>query len=185
MRRMSTRPRTSWARLVAAAASAALLAVTAGCSEVRSGDPQDETGAPPTTTSLIEQGLARIASGDPDGAAESFESVLALDPPNVYAHYNLGYLAQQAGDTEGAIAAYSAALDSDDDFAPALYNLALLTEGADLRAAITLYRRELEVDPRDAAGRYRLGRALISIGQVTRGRAMVRRAVALDPSLVR
>lgn len=132
---------------------------------------------------LIARGLAKVESDEHPEARRLFTSVLDLDPGNVYAHYNLGYLAQLEGETASALMQYNAALEAQSDFAPALYNLAILTEPADLRAAVDLYRRVVDSNGGDAGTYFRLGHALISLGERDEGEQLVAQAVELDASL--
>lgn len=175
-------------RLGSAAGLVLLLALAAGCGEEDSSangpDPVPSSSQDtPTTSTLIALGLDQIGQGDAAAARDSFRTVLALDPPNVYAHYNLGYLAQLEGDTATAVAEYTAALDTDGAFAPALYNLAILTEEADIEAAISMYRSAIAAVPDDAGSHYRLGQALAQIGAEAESTTMLQRAFQLDPSL--
>lgn len=145
--------------------------------------PAAATSTAAATDTLIATGLDRIAAGDVDGARKAFGGVLALDPENAYAHYNLGYLAQDDGDVAGAIEEYNEALTSDPEFAPALYNLALLTESADLATAVDLYRRVLEVKPDDAATHMRLGFALHHLGRKDEAATLLAKGIELDPAM--
>ncbi|MDQ6524975.1 tetratricopeptide repeat protein [Nocardioides sp. LHD-245] len=155
------------------------------------GGGEDGTGRPAPAASssagaadtLIATGLERIAAGDTDGARDTFEAVLVLDPANAYAHYNLGYLAQDDGDLATAIDEYNQALTTDPEMAPALYNLALLTEPADLDIAVDLYRRVLAVKPDDAATHMRLGFALHHLGRKGEAASLLAKGIELDPAM--
>lgn len=175
--------------LLAVLALLGVLVVT-GCS----GDDGDDGGggSPSSPTSsaglsaaatLVQQGLDQLAAGDAATARSTFENVLALDADNVYAHYNLGVIAQQSGDDTQAVASYDEALASDDAFAPALYNKAILTESDDLRAAVELYRRAVAADPTMAAAFMRLGFALVHLGEKDEGATYLAKGVELDPSM--
>ncbi|WP_232677490.1 tetratricopeptide repeat protein [Nocardioides sp. R-C-SC26] len=174
-------------RLAALTLVGALAAGVAGCAD---DDPAaapaggtSSTGAADATTTLISTGLTQIQAQDYAGAQGTFTSVLALDPSNVYAHYNLGYIAQLEGRDDEARQRYEQALASDDAFAPALFNLAILTETDDLEAAVALYRRVIEASPDDAASHVRLGYALIHLGEKTEGQEMLDRGFELNPAL--
>lgn len=157
---------------------------TAACSS-------DEPASPPSASAtsdsavdaLVQNGLDQLGAGDSEAARVTFENVLELDADNVYGHYNLGYLAQQAGDEATARAHYHAALAADGDFAPALYNMAILTEPSDLRTAVDLYRRSIAADPEQAAAHMRLGFALLHLGETEEGEEHLSRGVTLDPSM--
>ncbi|WP_426245837.1 tetratricopeptide repeat protein [Nocardioides sp. LHG3406-4] len=179
-------------RLLAASAVLALTGtLAAGCSS--DGKPDAEASAnvqasgsaapAPASAALVKKGLAELAAGDASTAKVTFENVLAIDPDNAYAHYNLGVIAQQDGRDKAAMKSYDAALDNDDAFAPALYNKAILTEGSDLDAAVELYRRAVDADPAMAAAHMRLGFALVHLGKVAEGEEHLGTGVSLDPSM--
>ncbi len=132
---------------------------------------------------MIETGLAQIDAGELGAAEGSFNSVLALEPDNVFALYNLGYIAQVREDVATAVTQYNAAISVDAEFAPALYNLAILTENADLVAATDLYRRVLDVNPDDVATLMRLGFALQELGQTDESQELLDRGIELDPTM--
>ena len=115
--------------------------------------------------------------------AHGVDNVLALDPANLYAHYNLGLIAQRRGEEAAALRAYDQALEADPDFGPALYNKGILTEGSDLDAAVELYRRAVEADPNFAPAFMRLGFALIHLGRRDEGATYLEKGVGLDPSM--
>jgi tetratricopeptide (TPR) repeat protein len=132
---------------------------------------------------LIETGLGQINAEDYDAATGTFNSVLTLEPGNVYALYNLGYIAQVEEDVATAVAQYNQAISVDPEFAPALYNLALLTESADLQASVDLYRRVIEQEPEYAAAYMRLGFALQELGQEQEGQEFLDQGIELDASM--
>jgi Tfp pilus assembly protein PilF len=160
--------------------------LAAGCSsdEKPGADSKSEPAASaPASTALVKKGLAELTAGNAAAAKVTFENVLAIDPHNAYAHYNLGVIAQQDGRDKAAMASYDAALADDDAFAPALYNKAILTEGSDLDAAVDLYRRAVDADPKMAAAHMRLGFALIHLGKTAEGEEHLGKGVSLDPSM--
>lgn len=161
-----------------------------GCSEADSGEaPRSEVASlsasksPTAVEMLIETGLAQVKAEKLGEAEGTFNSVLSLEPDNVYALYNLGYIAQVREDVATAVTQYNAAISADPEFAPALYNLAILTEGADLAAAADLYRRVLAVKPEDAATYMRLGFALEELGEDQEAEEMLARGIELDPAM--
>jgi Tfp pilus assembly protein PilF len=174
-------------RLVAASVALLLVsALGAGCD--RDGDSKDDASAGASSTAaaadaLVQQGLDQLAASDTAAAKGTFGNVLALDPGNVYAHYNLGVIAQQAGNDKAAMTAYDAALSSDDAFAPALFNKGILTESTDLEAAVDLYHRAVAADPTMAAAFMRLGFALVHLGEKDEGAKYLGKGVQLDPSM--
>lgn len=54
-------------------------------------------GSQSAADTLVKTGLQQLEQGDDAKARSTFENVLKLDPDNVYAHFNLGLLAQDAG----------------------------------------------------------------------------------------
>ncbi|MDQ6525921.1 tetratricopeptide repeat protein [Nocardioides sp. LHD-245] len=171
-----------------ALAALALLTVVlvAGCS----GDGDDKP-APTAESSatlsaadrLVQTGLQQLDAGDDVKARATFENVLELDPDNVYAHYNLGLLAQEAGKQDVAIERYDAALATDPAFAPALYNKGIVLETTDLDASVELYRRAVAADPEMAAAHMRLGFALLHLGETEEAEEHLATGVELDPSM--
>ncbi|HTW16396.1 MAG TPA: tetratricopeptide repeat protein [Nocardioides sp.] len=171
-------------RRLSLAASLLLVVVLSACG----GDEPDdakagETASASAADSLVQQGLDQLNAGDASAARTTFENVLALDPGNVYGHYNLGLIAQQAGDEELALERYDAALEADEDFTSALYNKAILTESNDLDAAVELYERVLAVEETMAAAHMRLGFALLELGEKADAEEHLARGVELDPAM--
>jgi Tfp pilus assembly protein PilF len=144
----------------------------------------DPAGSDAVAT-LVRTGLKQLEAGDDRSARGTFQSVLTLDPGNVYAHYNLGLIAQRAAQEDRAADEYDAALETDPDFAPALFNRGIIAESDDLDAAIALYRRAVDADPQFAAAFMRLGFALVHQGKDEEGQTYLGKGVALDPSMAR
>lgn len=161
------------------------LLVVAGCS----GDKTD--GSPTATPSaslsaadtLVQTALKQLDKGDDAKARATFENVLELDPDNVYAHYNLGLLAQDAGKDALAIKQYDAALKTDPKFTSALYNKGIVLETSDLEAAVEAYRRALKIEPDLAAAHMRLGFALLHLGKTDEAEDHLSTGLKLDPSM--
>jgi len=131
----------------------------------------------------VAQGLDQLAKGDTAAATTTFTNVLSLDPVNPFAHYNLGYLAQQADHTTEARKQYDAALAALPTLAPALYNKAILLEDIDLEQSVELYRKALASDPDNAAAHMRLGFALVHLGEKDDGGDELAKGIELDPSM--
>jgi predicted Zn-dependent protease len=77
-------------------------------------------------------GALAIVANDLDGAARWLEPLVAADPSDADARYNLALIADRRGDYNGARQGYLATLKIDPRSASARYNLALLT----LRAGV-------------------------------------------------
>ncbi len=174
---------------IAAMALAACLLATGCTSEPGQGEDGDaikvasSTEVKVTIDSLIKTGIAQTAAGKLDEARTTFDAVYDLDPDNVYALYNLGYIAQSQGRRDEAVARYFDALAVRPSFSPALFNLAFLTEPKDLDVAISLYRRVIAKDAENAAAYVRLGYALVEVGRNMEGKKMLAEGLQLDPSL--
>ena len=174
-----TRPR------LAALALLGLL-VIGGCSGGSDEGPSSgaSTASSSAADALVQTGLKQLEKGDDTKAQATFENVLALDPDNVYGHYNLGLLAQRADNNTLAIKQYDAALKADPTFSSALYNKAIILEPDDLDASVELYRRALAADPELAAAHMRLGFALLHLGEKAEAEKHLATGVKLDPSMV-
>lgn len=122
--------------------------------------------------------------GDLATAEAGYHEVLAADPANHIALYDLGLIAQRRGDLELAKRDYLAAVAVAPSYEPALYNLATVLGalGPDT-AAVDYYRRAIAVAPHDAAAHRNLGLLLIKDGDRTAGQAELAEAHALDPTL--
>lgn len=174
------------ARVLAALALSVALAggcADGGADESHPASDATSSSAPDAAAALVEVGLAQMETGAEAAAKVTFDNVLALDPANLYAHYNLGLIAQRRGEEAAALRAYDQALEADPDFGPALYNKGILTEGSDLDAAVELYRRAVEADPNFAPAFMRLGFALIHLGRRDEGATYLEKGVGLDPSM--
>jgi Tfp pilus assembly protein PilF len=170
--------------IAAIALSCSLALSLGGCSD---SSPAGSSAVTPeiatTAATLVNEGLAQMASGDSAAAELTFRKVLALEPDNVYAHYNLGFIAQTNGDDRAARDAYELALASDDAFGPALYNLGILMERKDLDTAVDLYRRAIVADDSFAPAFMRLGFALVHQGLDEEGSGYLEQGIALDPAM--
>ena len=173
-------------RSSALAAIVATALLLSGCSD----DPSDDV-APGSAasadadaaTTLIQTGLDQMAAGDDSAARTTFENVLALDPANVYALYNLGVIAQNADSSDEAIDYYDQALVAQPDYTPALYNKAILLETRDLDQSVQLYRQVIGVDDQLAAAYMRLGFALVHLGETEEGEGYLEQGIMLDPAM--
>jgi Tfp pilus assembly protein PilF len=161
--------------------------VVTGCSgDDADKEPASAASSPASLSAadtLVQTALQQLDAGDDAKARATFENVLELDPDNVYAHYNLGLLAQDAGDDAVAVKQYDAALKTDPEFTSALYNKGIVLETDDLDAAVDLYRRALAIDPDLAAAHMRLGFALLHLGETDEAEEHLAKGVELDPSM--
>jgi Tfp pilus assembly protein PilF len=123
--------------------------------------------------------------GNLSAAKSEYNEVLKADPTNVYAHYNLGLIAQTQHQQVTAEGQYRLALQTNPNFEPALFNLGILLTQASAPEAITEYERAITVDPNDANAHFNLGLLLIQTGQTSAGDAQVTEAIKLDPGLAK
>jgi tetratricopeptide (TPR) repeat protein len=160
-------------RLGAVVAAAGLLAVV-GCSK----------SSPPTASSLLAEGIKAQLAGDMSTAASKFNAVIKIDPKNKVAYYDLALIQQNQDNTTAADANYRSAIAIDANYAPALYNLGIIRSNAGAQAeAVDLYTRSTVADPKSAPAFLNLGLLLDTLGQVAAGKAALKTAVQLDPTL--
>jgi tetratricopeptide (TPR) repeat protein len=132
---------------------------------------------------LLQVGIQRANQKDWAGATTTFQDVLAINPGNVYALYNLGVIDQTNGNSSGAIGYYDKALAASKTFTPAMYNKAILFEKSDPQQAIALYQRITGINPRASTAYLRLAFVEAEQGNPGAARAADTKAIAIDPSL--
>jgi tetratricopeptide (TPR) repeat protein len=132
----------------------------------------------------LSSALALHQAGKLEAAAAGYRAVLASDPNNLYAFYNLGLIAQTNGNYPTALEYYDQALKVDPKFQPAVYNRALvLRDLGRIDDAIVELRKVVAADPKSVGGLYNLGVLLIAQGNAQEGTRLVNEAIELDPSL--
>jgi len=111
-------------------------------------------------------GLARAATGDVNGARESFEIARQLDPQNGMAYVNLGTLALMTGDRAAARERLATALSLDPANAKAHNTLGVMAaqEGR-LDEAIADWRKAAELNPNDYQTLFNLATTLDKLGR--------------------
>ncbi len=167
----------------ALAASLLLAGCTAPAPSATTPAPQASSSGSVSVANLLQLGIAAAQSGDTAQATATFKTVLAVDPGNALANYNLGVLAHQAGDTASAMKFYDAALKTDPNFTSAMYNKAIILEATDPNAAIGLYQKIVGINPKAATAFYRLSVLLEKKGDKAGAKDARDQAIALDPSL--
>jgi tetratricopeptide (TPR) repeat protein len=179
-------PRTT-ARILRSVALTAVLALGAtACSGDAGGDASSSSSAkadPKKAATALDSGLKAHAAGDLSAAAADYKTALKYDPENKFAFYNLALIDASNGNYGLAEDNYRAAIKSDATYEPALFNLAILRTTADPKEAMTLYRRAVAADKKDAAAWLNLGLLLRDEGKVRAGNAAVLKAIALNPKL--
>ena len=129
------------------------------------------------------RGLERLAAGDLESAARSFEHAIAIDPACADAYYNLGAIRQQQARLAEAVAAYEAAEKLDPQNAETHYNLGscwLALQQPD--NARQCYRRAIRLNPTFTAAHNNLGLALKNVGRLDEAVQSFQQAIELDPA---
>jgi tetratricopeptide (TPR) repeat protein len=172
-----------------------LVASIAACSSSskKSGSPPATAGASSGSASrnaaavqvLLKQGINQAQAKMYDQAVTTFNDVLALDPTNVYALYNLGVINQTQNNTAAALDYYNRAATVDSTYTPALYNKAIILESTDLNAALALYKQIVAINPKASTAWLRMAFVYAKQGQPALANAARAKAVALDPTLAK
>jgi len=121
-------------------------------------------------TIAIETALEYQKNENYTQAIACYEDLLASNPLNINARFQLGCCHLSVGHKEQAIAAFSSILDLDPNTIPALYNLAFTYKVfGDLDKAIELYKKVLAIDPHYDPAHLALGFAYITQGDFEHG----------------
>jgi tetratricopeptide (TPR) repeat protein len=134
-------------------------------------------------TSLLQSGLTQADKEKWSAAATSFQNVLAINPGNVYANYDLGVIAQNTGNSSEAISYYHKAIAANAAYTPAMYNEAILLESSQPQQAIAVYRKIVSIDPRASTAYLRMAMVQAEQGDITDAKANHAKAVSIDPAL--
>jgi tetratricopeptide (TPR) repeat protein len=162
----------------------AVVAVALALAACSSGDSKPKATPTPDAASLLQQGLDAHVAGDLDTAIAAYNAVLASEPQNKYAQFNLGLIDQSRGNLDSAENHYRLAISADPEYVPALFNLATVrTALAYPLDAISLYRRAIAVQENYAGAHLNLGLLLRQIGLTDESDAEIAQAVELDPSI--
>lgn len=138
-----------------------------------------------TAEDALSRGLQAHTAGKFDEATTAYFEVLAKDPKNKFAFYNLGVIAQGQNRAAAAESYYRLTIEQDARMGSALFNLAILRgqAGANQEAA-ELYRRVIAIDPNYAAAHFNLGLVLRLLGQNAEAEQELATAQRLDAKLV-
>jgi Tfp pilus assembly protein PilF len=117
-------------------------------------------------------------------AKQLYQHVIAAQPSNYVAHYDLGVIAQQQGDDSTALAEYGAALTAHPNYVPALYNQATIYQRTDPATAIDIYRRIIALQPHAPSAYFNLGLLETRSGSVQRGIQDLAQAVSQQSDLL-
>ena len=133
--------------------------------------------------SALDAGLKAHASGDLTTAAADYNRTLKYDGTNKFAFYNLALIDEASKNYGLAEEHYRAALDADPKYEPALFNLAILRTSRDPKEAVSLYRRAVAANKKDASAWLNLGLLLRASGDKQEGDRAVAHAIELNPDL--
>ena len=132
---------------------------------------------------LLTQGLAAQNAGNLGTATADYNQILAQQPANQYALYDLALVEQLQNDSVDAETHYRAALAVNPNFTPALFNLAIVVTPSSPTEAQALYNQVIALQPNNAAAHLNLGFVLQGLGKKALALVEFHKAVALDPSL--
>jgi len=140
-------------------------------------------GSDPAGDALA-RGIAAHNANKLDEATKDYFEVLAKDPKNKFAFYNLGQIARVQNRLAIAEGYYRLSLETDPNYGPALFGLGAVRQafGA-VQDAIDLYRKDVGIEPNNAAAHYNLGILLRIQGKTGEGDAEIAKALQLDPKL--
>ena len=132
---------------------------------------------------LLQVGIQRANQKDWAGATTTFQDVLAINPGNVYALYNLGVIDQTAGNAPEAIGYYKMAIRVSPKYTPAMYNMAILLERPDPQQALNLYQQIVGINPQASTAYLRMAFVQAGLGDHSAAQVSYAKAIAIDPSL--
>jgi tetratricopeptide (TPR) repeat protein len=147
------------------------------------GAPASLTNGNGQVTSLLQTGLAQANKKNWSAATTTFQKVLAINPTNVYADYDLGWIAQSRGNSNEAISYYTKCLAANAAYTPAMYNEAILLESSHPQQAIAMYQKIVTVDPKASSAYLRLALVQAEQGDSAAAKANDAKAVSIDPAL--
>ncbi|MBX3189948.1 MAG: tetratricopeptide repeat protein [Labilithrix sp.] len=136
-----------------------------------------------STSDDVTKGTAAIKAGDWNAARASFEAALTKNPKQADAHYYLGLVMDKTGDRAAAEKHYREALAIQPDFPEPAENLvALLVEGQKYEEAITIAKKVLAKNAKNAEMQLNLAFALSGKGDVEGASKAFDDAVKLAPN---
>ena len=141
--------------------------------------------AMPRAASLIQAGITQFGQQDWAGATAAFHKVLAIEPGNVYANYDLGVIAQRTGNPGQAVSYYNKALAGNATYTPAMFNEAILLERSQPRRAIAMYQKIVNINPKASTAYLRMALVQAKRGDLTGAMANDAKAVSIDPALAK
>jgi tetratricopeptide (TPR) repeat protein len=137
---------------------------------------------PDHSAALHYLGLVAQQAGDSNRAASLLERSIAIDPTDPRAHNHLGQVRVALDDKRGAAVCFERALLINPNHVDSLNNLANVVKMRDLRKAIALYRRVLELHPQAAFAAFNLAKALSEDNAFDEAEDLYMRAIRIDPA---
>jgi tetratricopeptide (TPR) repeat protein len=156
--------------------------VVLGVASACGGGSSSGTSANAATT--LTAALKLQQEGKYSDAAQLYQQVIATQPGNLYAQYDLGVVRQATRDSVGALSAYGAALTINPKYVPALYNEATIYATTDPVLAISLYRQIVGLQPIAPTAYLNLGFLEIKHGAPKQGARDLATAVKQDSALL-
>ena len=145
--------------------------------------PASLTNGSGQVNSLLQTGLTQADKKNWSAATSTFRKVLAINPANVYANYDLGWIAQSRGNSDEAISYYTKCLAANAAYTPAMYNEAILLESSHPQQAIAMYQKIVRVDPKASSAYLRMALVQAEQGDTAAAKANDAKAVSIDPAL--
>lgn len=134
-------------------------------------------------------GRVRYQQNRLDDAVSAFRAVISIDPGHAKAADNLGLALEGQGNLESAEQAYRDAIQIEEKnhsgYERPWLNLGrLLREKSDLKDAIPVLRKAMEIHPDSADTLLELGKAELSAGDLQEARKHLERSVELGPGSI-
>jgi tetratricopeptide (TPR) repeat protein len=143
-------------------------------------------GSPSASQTVAQNLTAGVAAqnvGNYASAINYYKKVLASQPKNPTALYDIGDVDQLQNLNAAAMTNYKAALAIDPNFISAMYNLATLEASSTPNDARVLYQQVIKLSPKNANAHFNLGYVLLSLGKQKAGLAQINQGIKLNPSL--
>ena len=134
-------------------------------------------------------GRVRYQQNRLDDAVSAFRAVVSIDPEHAKAADNLGLALEGKGNRESAEQAYRNAIEIEDKInsgyeRPWLNLGRLLREANDLKDAIPVLRKAVEVNPNSADALLELGKAELSASDLQQARKHLERSIELSSNSI-
>ena len=180
--------------LISAAVLAIVATATVACSSLSSTTaPKSSSSAPgkaapasltdSQVNSLLQSGLKQADKKNWSAATTSFQKVLAINPSNLYANYDLGWISQSTGNSSKALSYYNKALAANAAYTPAMYNEAILLESTHPQQAVAVYQKIVSINPKASSAYLRMAVVEAEQGNITEAKANDAKAISIDPAL--